>query len=138
MSGDRDTQPPDIESALKAHAEQERLEDSRKREASNSPLQTRKIPTQVRDAHEATDDKLNELRGMLVAAQILTEEVISRVEARLETDALLVMHNVALAKIEELDGFRRSEWAAIRDRANSPTPGEIRSTRGNIRPDDAE
>lgn len=88
------------------------------------------IPKHQRDIHEATDERLLELRGLLVAAQLLTEEKRAHVTGTPEADALLVMHNLALAKLEELDRTRAAEWVALGGITETMTAEEIAAARG--------
>ncbi|WP_179141927.1 hypothetical protein, partial [Salibaculum halophilum] len=80
--------------------------------------------------HEATDDRLLELRGILVAAQLLTEEKRAHVTGTPEADALLVMHNLALAKLAEIDRTRTAEWVSLGGITETMTAEEIAAARG--------
>jgi hypothetical protein len=88
------------------------------------------IPRHQRDTHERTDERLNEIRGILVAAQLLAEEKRAHVAGTPEEDALHVMHNLALAKLAELDRTRAAEWAALGGSTERLTEEEIAAARG--------
>jgi len=89
-----------------------------------------RIPKHQRNTHEATDERLNELRGILVAAQFLTEEKRAHVAGTPESEALHVMHNLAFAKLTELDRTRAAEWVALGGSTEMLTPEEIAAARG--------
>ena len=88
------------------------------------------VPKHQRDAHEATDDRLIELRGILVAAQLLNEENSAHVTGTPEADALHVMHNLGLAKLEELDRTRAAEWTSLGGHTDRLAAEEIAAARG--------
>ncbi len=88
------------------------------------------IPKHQRDAHERTDERLNELRGLLVAAQLLTDDNRAHVTGTPEADALLVMHNLALVKLAEIDRTRSAEWASLGGNTDMLSPEEMAAARG--------
>lgn len=96
------------------------------------------IPHHLRENHERTDQKLNELRGLIAAAYIVGEDRQARVDGTPESDALTVLNRLAWAKIEEIEKARSMEWAGIGGSSPRLTNEEIGKARGKARGADHE
>lgn len=88
------------------------------------------IPKHQRANYEATEFELAQLRSLLIAAECLAENPLSKSEGSEHADALSVLYAMAIAKLSEVDRAHSAEWVGIGGKASNLTEAEIATASG--------
>lgn len=89
------------------------------------------IPRHQRDNHEATDDAIERIRGLVHALDCLENGEAEEPNSP-KSLALAAVRMVIVEKMEALNKLRSVEWVGIGGNAIGLTPAEIVAARGEV------